>query len=173
MIDVGCGTGETSIWLARHNYRIRILIFHKNWCRLRGNRVVESGLNHCVFVDQMPVEKMLFGDSVADIVVGKSVLHHTDLSSTSRGIHRVLKPGGRAFIEPLDHNPMLNLFRHLTPHRRTPTEKPLSYGQIGKFWAAVQRNGQKRVLCACLGCVLCEVESTNLRRHVRSTDKER
>jgi hypothetical protein len=49
-------------------------------------------------------------------------------------VYRILKPGGHAvFLEPLSHNPLLNLFRRLTPWRRTPTEKPLSIADLRFF----------------------------------------
>lgn len=46
--------------------------------------------------------------------------------SRSRNWGRVLKPGGKGiFIEPLGHNPAINLFRAMTPALRTPDEHPL------------------------------------------------
>jgi hypothetical protein len=57
-------------------------------------------------------------------------------------IKRVLKPGGRAiFIEPLAHNPFLRLFRMLTPGRRTPTEQPMTVGQIQRLVGCFSRGG--------------------------------
>jgi hypothetical protein len=42
-----------------------------------------------------------------------------------------VQPGGRAvFLEPLIHNPLLEGYRRLTPHLRSPTERALSMGQI-------------------------------------------
>jgi hypothetical protein len=39
---------------------------------------------------------------------------------------RVLRPGGTAvFLEPLGHNPIINLYRRITPAVRTPDEHPL------------------------------------------------
>ena len=38
----------------------------------------------------------------------------------------MLVPGGRGlFMEPLGHNPMVNLYRRMTPKMRTPDEHPL------------------------------------------------
>jgi len=34
------------------------------------------------------------------------------------------------FVEPLGHNPLVNLFRRLTPHRRTPTEQPFTWDDL-------------------------------------------
>jgi hypothetical protein len=39
----------------------------------------------------------------------------------------VLRPGGAAvFLEPLAHNPLINLYRRLTPQLRTEDEHPLT-----------------------------------------------
>ncbi|MEM2002942.1 MAG: hypothetical protein QXT77_09880, partial [Candidatus Methanomethylicaceae archaeon] len=49
-------------------------------------------------------------------------------------VYRVLKQGGKGvFLEPLGHNPLINLFRKLTPQRRTPTEKPLKIDDVVFF----------------------------------------
>jgi SAM-dependent methyltransferase len=46
-------------------------------------------------------------------------------------VARVLRSNGRAvFSEPLGHNPLLWLFRRLTPAFRTPDEHPLLYRDL-------------------------------------------
>ena len=55
------------------------------------------------------------------------ILHHLELQRSLEEIRRVLKIGGRAaFLEPLGHNPMINLFRALTPKLRSQDEHPLT-----------------------------------------------
>ena len=62
---------------------------------------------------------------------GKQILHHLDLEVAVPEIARVLRPGGRAiFLEPLIHNPVLEGYRRLTPHLRSPTEKALSMNDL-------------------------------------------
>ena len=64
-------------------------------------------------------------------MLGKQILHHLDLTIAVPEIARVLRPGGRAvFLEPLIHNPILEGYRRLTPHLRSPTEQALSMRQI-------------------------------------------
>jgi ubiquinone/menaquinone biosynthesis C-methylase UbiE len=68
------------------------------------------------------------------MVLGVSILHHTDPFGAGSEVSRVLKPGGRTlFIEPLAHNVFLRIFRWLTPSRRTPTEQPMPVKQIKDF----------------------------------------
>ena len=46
-------------------------------------------------------------------------------------LYRVLKPGGIAyFAEPLGNNPLINLYRRLTPQYRTKDEEPIDLKKL-------------------------------------------
>jgi SAM-dependent methyltransferase len=61
-----------------------------------------------------------------DLVFGSGIVHHLDTERSAREVARVLRPGGHAvFWEPLGLNPLINLYRWLTPSARTPDEHPL------------------------------------------------
>ena len=107
---------------------------------LAKRRARENGLEKQVTVLHLSGEDVDFPESSFDIVYGHSVLHHLNLEIAVPRIVRALKPSGCfAFLEPLDHNPVLNLFRFFTPHRRTPTEKPLSFSQLKSISAFFSR----------------------------------
>ena len=54
------------------------------------------------------------------------MIHHLELDRAYAELARVLPPGGSAiFVEPLGHNPLINLYRRRTPTLRTPDEHPL------------------------------------------------
>ena len=56
-----------------------------------------------------------------------AALHHCDVDRTISQIHRVLRPGGKAaFIEDYAYHPLMNLYRRLTPHKHTETERALT-----------------------------------------------
>jgi len=94
----------------------------------------KAGVAERIHPSVMPAESLIYENDIFDFVLGVSILHHTDVTLVEREIERVLKPGGRAlFIEPMGHNPFLRLFRLLTPDRRTPTEQPMTIGQIRGF----------------------------------------
>ncbi len=89
-------------------------------------RIDEKNQGDRMFPLQMDCEELSFKPEIFDLVYGKAILHHLDLEKSLREIFRVLKPGGKAvFIEPLGNNPILNFYRKLTPHLRTPYEHPL------------------------------------------------
>ncbi len=59
-----------------------------------------------------------------DRVICSGMLHHLDLSYALPELRRVLKPGGKVLaIEALDYNPLIKLYRLLTPDMRTEWEK--------------------------------------------------
>jgi|TARA_B110001452_G_scaffold250702_1_gene239159 ubiquinone/menaquinone biosynthesis C-methylase UbiE len=71
-------------------------------------------------------EKTKFSDNKFNIVYGLGILHHLQLSQSINEIGRILKPNGTLlFIEPLGTNPIINLYRKLTPASRSKDEHPL------------------------------------------------
>ena len=66
-------------------------------------------------------------DNSVDCVVVNSLLHHLDLYKSFPEMNRVLKKNGSLiFREPLGTNPLLKLYRYLTPRARTNDERPFS-----------------------------------------------
>jgi SAM-dependent methyltransferase len=79
----------------------------------------------------MDCENLDYPDESFDVIYGRAILHHLNLHKANRQLLRVLKKEGVAvFIEPLGMNPVINLYRYLTPHLRTVDEKPLDYSDI-------------------------------------------
>jgi SAM-dependent methyltransferase len=74
----------------------------------------------------MDAMHMTFADETFDLVFGSGIIHHLDIRRSCSEVLRVLKPGGRAlFWEPLGINPLINMYRLLTPSARTADEHPL------------------------------------------------
>ncbi len=79
----------------------------------------------------MNAESLEFNENKFDIIFGASILHHLDLSKVLPELARVLNSEGKAvFIEPLGHNPFINLYRKFTPNFRTEDEHPLKIKEI-------------------------------------------
>jgi ubiquinone/menaquinone biosynthesis C-methylase UbiE len=71
-------------------------------------------------------EETKFNNNKFDLVYGLGILHHLNLSKCIEEILRILKPNGSLlFIEPLGTNPIINLYRALTPKSRSKDEHPL------------------------------------------------
>lgn len=79
-----------------------------------------------IHYEVMDAENLTFPDQTFDLVFGSGILHHLDLGRAIPELARVLKPNGSAvFLEPMGHNPFINLYRRLTPKMRTTDEHPL------------------------------------------------
>ncbi len=135
VLDFGCGMGHTSRAYAELGAsRVEVFDISGENIRIAERNAKRDGLDDRVFFRRLAAEDIDYPDACFDIVIGKAILHHTDLEKTSWQLARVLRPGGTAyFLEPLAHNPFINLFRRLTPSRRTPTEKPLDLKDLGVF----------------------------------------
>lgn len=71
-------------------------------------------------------EAMEVADGSFDVVFGSGILHHLDLSRIALELHRVTRPGATLlFQEPLATNPLIGLYRRLTPSARSADEHPL------------------------------------------------
>lgn len=87
-----------------------------------------------VFPEVMDCMELKYEDNTFDLVYGRAILHHLDLKIALNEIYRVLKPGGVAvFLEPLGTNPIINLFRNLTPNRRTKDEHPFTKSDFSEI----------------------------------------
>jgi ubiquinone/menaquinone biosynthesis C-methylase UbiE len=142
VLDFGCGDGARSIQYAKNGATVYAFDISPESVRNLVKMATNAGLEERIHASVMPAETLAYADGMFDFVLGVAILHHTDVSLVEREIERVLKPGGRAlFIEPLAHNPFLRLFRLLTPNRRTPTEQPMTVGQIRRLIGCFRQGG--------------------------------
>jgi SAM-dependent methyltransferase len=123
VLDLGCGYGETTGWLALQGARVAAVDISPRMVDVSRRLVERLGVAERVTFHVAPGEQLPFGDGSFDAAFGHDVLHHLDLERARDEIRRVVVPGGRAvFVEPLGHNPLLNLFRERSPETRTPDE---------------------------------------------------
>ncbi len=128
VLDIGCGHGEQSLLLLKHGAKVTGIDISQNYIEDARQAAMKSGYSNGRFdFRTMDAHSLDFPPATFDLVIGRGILHHLDLELALSQIHLVLKTGGRAiFQEPLAGNPLLKLFRLLTPHARTKDEKPLS-----------------------------------------------
>jgi SAM-dependent methyltransferase len=135
VLDFGCGRGHTSrLYAELGAAHVEGFDISSENIGVAKKNAVRDGLSDRVRFRRLAAEEIDYPDRSFDIVLGKAILHHTDLEKTSRQLYRILRPGGAAyFLEPLGHNWFLNLFRRMTPWRRTPTERPLRIEDLQYF----------------------------------------
>lgn len=124
VLDYGCGEGKiTEKFLKSRVKHITGIDIAESAIRIAQKRITDPRADFKV----MNAELLDFSNATFDIVFGSGILHHLDIRSALIEVNRVLKAQGTAvFIEPLGHNPFINLYRRKTPHARTPYEHPLT-----------------------------------------------
>ena len=125
VLEYGCGSDGHALTLAKHGGRvvgIDISSVAVKLNRAAAARQPGGPIDFCV----MNAEQLCFRNGTFDLICGMGILHHLDLRRSYHALSRALTPQGSAiFLEPLGHNPAINLYRHLTPTLRTPDEHPL------------------------------------------------
>lgn len=136
VLDFGCGSGWLSEILLERGAEVWAFDISGEAVK-KTIAIAESlSLKEKMHAAVMPAEQLSYDDNSFDYVIGIAILHHLDLDLATKEIHRVLKKGGVAyFMEPLAHNPFINLYRKLTPDIRSLDEKPLSDEDLKIFRA--------------------------------------
>jgi ubiquinone/menaquinone biosynthesis C-methylase UbiE len=125
VLEYGCGPGTNSFRLATVAKSVTGIDLSDVAISQARERARQRGTSNVDF-HVMDAEKLTFPDSSFDLICGRAIVHHLDVVRCLENLTRVLKPGGAAlFQEPLGHNPIINLYRRLTPQMRTVDEHPL------------------------------------------------
>lgn len=132
LLEYGCGDGYTSLCWLENGINVTGIDLSEKAVNVSKNLIEKSGLSACFQV--MNAEKMSFENSTFDLIVGTGIIHHLDYHRALPELARVLKNEGKAvFNEPMGHNPLINLYRILTPKMRTVDEHPIRIKDIEVF----------------------------------------
>ncbi|MFQ5646798.1 MAG: methyltransferase domain-containing protein [bacterium] len=136
VLEYGCGSyGDLFINLVNHHPQ-EIISVDLSFDSLVNNRktVQRQHPDIQMNIARSDCHRLPFDHGSFDLVVGRAILHHLNTPAALREIRRVLKPEGRAiFIEPLGTNPLISIYRALTPANRTPEEHPFTIPEIDSF----------------------------------------
>ncbi len=126
LLEYGCATGLESMTWLESGAKVTGIDISSEAIDKATENLVGSGYAQNATYLEMNAEQMDFPDASFDVVVGNGIIHHLDLDTAYAELARVLKSSGSAvFIEPTGHNPVINLYRRLTPAMRTEDEHPL------------------------------------------------
>lgn len=96
--EIGCGTGQMSLYLARADRRIVALDLSREALKLGAAAAVRYGVDRVQFVEA-DLNRLPLRPDAFDIVYSSGVLHHTpDPRAAFRNIVRAARPGGLIVI---------------------------------------------------------------------------
>ena len=124
VLDYCCGNGEDSIRLGKDGAAkvvgIDLSDVSIQNCRTQAGREGVEGKTEFLVMD---AEALGFDDSSFDVIVVYGALHHLSYEKAMSELARVIKPDGAIICtEALKHNPIIHLYRKMTPHLRTAWE---------------------------------------------------
>ena len=117
MLELGCGPGNFSVWLAKQGADVSAIDIGPEIVKA-ANRLAKINCANCEF-SQGDMKSLDFDNSTYDAVIGLMVLHHlseANVVKTLQECHRILRPGGVAvFYEPVENSKSFNLIQNLIP----------------------------------------------------------
>jgi SAM-dependent methyltransferase len=127
VLDYGCGEGAyAAIEAARRGHTVMAIDLSPVAIEHARRDAERAGVAGNITFAVMNAEALDVEPATFDFVCGLGVIHHLDLDASLSEVARVMKRSARAlFIEPLGHNPVINLYRRRTPEQRTVDEHPL------------------------------------------------
>jgi ubiquinone/menaquinone biosynthesis C-methylase UbiE len=126
ILEYGCGKGSHAFQLSQMGAIVTGIDISTTAIEQATAHAKSLQLSGIQFLE-MNAENLKIQNNEIDLICGSGILHHLDLEKATSEIARVLKPGGEGlFIEPLENNPIIKLYRKLTPKMRTPDEHPLT-----------------------------------------------
>jgi ubiquinone/menaquinone biosynthesis C-methylase UbiE len=123
-LDYACGNGSNAIKAAKYGAKLSLGFDISGVSVVNATKAaIEENLKNIRFF-QADAENTKLPDNSIDRIVCSGMLHHLDLTYALPELRRILKPGGKILaVEALDYNPIIKLYRKLTPDMRTDWEK--------------------------------------------------
>lgn len=124
-LDYACGNGMYAIKAAAAGAGLSIGLDISSVSVANAREdAKKAGVQDNSFFVQADAENTKLPDSSVDVVLCSGMLHHLDLSYAFPELRRILAPGGVILgVEALDYNPLIKLYRMMTPDMRTEWEK--------------------------------------------------
>jgi SAM-dependent methyltransferase len=148
MLEIGCGRGEFSAWLACHlprGGRSVAADFSATALR-RARQTLSDRAIHRVSCSMADIQALPFRNETFDLVVScETVEHVTDPARAIGELARVLRPGGRLVLTTPNYIGPIGLYRgymRLTGRRFTETGQPVNRFVVWpRTWRWVRRAG--------------------------------
>jgi ubiquinone/menaquinone biosynthesis C-methylase UbiE len=127
VLEIGCGDGAyAALYAASRGLSVTAVDVSAIAIEHARAEAERRGVAERIEFAVMNAEELELDTRSFELVCGLGVLHHLDFQQALREASRVSTADGEAvFVEPLAHNPVLRLYRRLTPTQRSVDEQPL------------------------------------------------
>lgn len=144
LLEVGCGIGVDSIQLAKAGFDVTAVDLTENALAVARENAKRSGVTIDFRLGN--AEGLDFPDATFDAVYSFGVLHHTpDIEAAVSEVHRVLKPGGTAYVMLYARDSVVNAVHKAF---RLPYESPKDRKDHCPVVYTYSRSGVKRLFGA-------------------------
>lgn len=109
VLVVGCGFGEDALRIARLGARVHAFDLSPDSLAIARRLAEREGL--AIAFDEMPAERLAYGDDTFDCVVARDILHHVDIPAAMREIRRVAKPGALFVVNEIYSHSLTDVIR--------------------------------------------------------------
>lgn len=131
ILEIGPGKGYNLLQFVKLGANVTAIDISKNSLELSKELLGKHGLSNKVKFLQMDAHNLRFKKNQFDIVFMHSILMHLEPMRVARQCKRVLKNNGvLLFIEPIDGNPLIKLYRLIFSDFKETHPKYISYRQI-------------------------------------------
>ena len=122
ILDYGCGSGIITSKLSAKGFNVIGVDISNVNIKVCKENTRKKRIKNVKFY-AMDCEKTKFPENYFDIIVCHSILHHLNIEKAFQELRRILKPAGKIIcLEPVAYNPLIQLYRKLTPNLRTKWE---------------------------------------------------
>lgn len=154
VLEYGCGEGWITSDLARKGAEVFAFDVSEQSIATTQEVLTKAGLLEKCHLQVMAAETLDYPDESIDVAVGFAIIHHLDLPKAFAELKRVLRPGGVAyFAEPLGSNPLIHLYRRVTPQFRTSDERPLFLNELPELLSGFQTYQHSEYYLTALGAL--------------------
>lgn len=132
MLELGCGAGEASVYFAKKGVEVTATDISDDMLEVAQKVARKHGVS--LETKKLYSKQIPFDSAAFDIVYAANLLHHVNIENTLKEVCRVLKSGG-IFVswDPLEHNPLINIYRRIASKVRTEDEHPLRMQDLKLF----------------------------------------
>lgn len=133
ILDVGCGLGEMSVFFAKKGANVTSLDVSSEMVAFAQRLAIRYGTTVAGY--HAVNGKIDFpAGTKFDVIYLGNLLHHVDIDPMIQSLKGYLSPGGLwVSWDPVQYNPVINVYRKMAADVRTPDEHPFRVRDVQTF----------------------------------------